>query len=374
MPPKSEDTEFLALLVHHGHLSKESAISCFQQLESGKQTLDQILLSQGFSKEKISRLRKTRAGELPEIPGFQIEERLGAGATAEVFRATEIKTGKPVAIKVLRSELAQDIISRTRFLREAKMLLELQHDSVVKGFRVAKTHPPDAPEGPAGDMYLLIMEFIPGSTLLDLVAKNKTFAEEDALYIVLQAARGLEYLRSQGMVHRDIKPGNIMITPDNRVKLIDLGFASSAGETDTMRKDTTVGTVQYISPEQAQGIRDLDSRADIYSLGVTLYHLVIGELPFTGKEDSEVLRKQVMESLSSAALKGRKISPHLHYFIEKMMAKEREIRYQNPQELIADIETQIQGRKSLEFDPQAKNESTLQAPKDLFGKKPKDSR
>jgi serine/threonine-protein kinase len=115
--------------------------------------------------------------------------------------------------------------------------------------------------------------------------------------------------------------------------------------------DTTVGTVAYISPEQARGESDLDVRSDIYSLGATLYQLVVGELPFAGHDNHEVLAAQILASLSSEVLKSRRISPHMHYFIEKMMAKEREVRYQSPTELIADIEQQIHGKKTLDFDP-----------------------
>lgn len=366
MPTKQQETEFLALLVHRGHLNKEQGLQCFQAMEKGV-GLDATLQAMGFSPEKIARLRRTRAGEIPEIPGYQVLERVGSGATAEVYKAKDAKTGQIVAIKLLHENLCRDVIGRTRFLREAKLLLELEHESVVKGVRVAKFKPPEGPEDL--EVYLFVMEFIDGATLLDLISAKKTFDEDAALFIVLQAAKGLEYLKSKGVVHRDIKPGNIMITPQNRVKLIDLGFASNAAAGEEMRKDTTLGTVQYISPEQAQGLQSVDSRADIYSLGVTLYHLVVGELPFTGSDQSEILRKQIVESLSSPMLKGRNISPHMHYFIEKMMAKEREIRYQNPQELIADIERTIQGKKSLTFDPGAGAKPAVTPPKDLFGKK-----
>src|SRR5262249_47004838 len=142
---------------------------------------------------------------------------------------------------------------------------------------------------------------------------------------------------------------------ENTVKLCDLGFASTAGGSDG-ESDTTVGTVAYISPEQARGRTDIDIRSDIYSLGVTLYHMVIGELPFQGSDDSEVLAKQILESLSSEELKGRGISDHLHYFIQKMMAKKREIRYADPAALISDISEHIRGKKTLTYNPLAASE------------------
>jgi serine/threonine-protein kinase len=121
-----------------------------------------------------------------------------------------------------------------------------------------------------------------------------------------------------------------------------------------VKTDSAVGTVEYLSPEQARGGAAADLRSDIYSLGATLFHLVIGRLPFEGSDNEEVLRKQVMDSLSSPELKGRDLSPHLHYFIEKMMAKEAEVRHQSWDELIGDIAKQIAGRESLDFEAQVR--------------------
>jgi serine/threonine-protein kinase len=200
-----------------------------------------------------------------------------------------------------------------------------------------------------------------------------TFNEDAALYIILQAARALEFMRTQNILHRDIKPGNIMLTRENTVKLIDLGFATIVGGETGGESDSTLGTVQYISPEQARGQTDLDVRSDIYSLGATLYQLVVGELPFSGEDSEEIMAKQILESLSSPALKNRgKISPHMHYFIEKMMAKEREIRYQSPLELIEDIENTIRGKKTLTYRPDLEglDEGLVDAPYDLIDKGP----
>ena len=125
--------------------------------------------------------------------------------------------------------------------------------------------------------------------------------------------------------------------------LIDLGFAG-AGMEGRHDSESTLGTPAYLAPEQARGEDDLDARADIYSLGATLYHLVIGKLPFQAGDDQEMLRKQVLEGLSGAALKGGDVSPSLHYFIEKMMAKDRESRYANASELIEDIEAHMKSQ------------------------------
>jgi serine/threonine-protein kinase len=150
-----------------------------------------------------------------------------------------------------------------------------------------------------------------------------------------------------------VKPGNIMLAGDGRLKLIDLGFAGRPDQAANP-EDSAVGTVQYLSPEQARGGAIADMRSDIYSLGVTLFHLVVGRLPFQSSDDQEVLRMQVMQSLSSPELKSRGLSHHLHYFIEKMMAKDLEARYQSWSELIDDVRGQIEGRDSLDFERNAR--------------------
>jgi len=178
-----------------------------------------------------------------------------------------------------------------------------------------------------------------GETLEDQLLRGDRFDEVDALRIVHAVASALAYLKNEGFVHRDLKPGNLMRDGQGAVRLIDLGFAVQVG--NATESDVTVGTVEYIAPEQARGESGLDSRADIYSLGATLYHLVVGEPPFAGEDNQEVLLKQVMAELSSEKIKALDLSPQLHYFIEKMMAKDREIRYQEPAEVVADLEEKL---------------------------------
>ncbi|MBL8693100.1 MAG: serine/threonine protein kinase [Planctomycetes bacterium] len=358
--PSREELEFLALLVHRGKLTHEQAGEAMREAQSAQARLDSTLIRLGwFTREKLEELRKNDGEDLPDVPGHIVIERIGIGGTARVYRARERQSsrdlggreagGREVALKILNPELALDALARERFIAEGRLLCDLDHPSIVKGYRVAHF----TPRSGGDPVYLLSMELVKGKTLLEHLHAKQSFDEDTALAAVLAAARGLDYLRSRGIVHRDIKPGNLMIGEGGVVKLIDLGFAqSSAAETAASAPaDTTVGTVHYLSPEQARGEGDLDVRSDIYSLGVTLFHLVVGELPFQGEAPSEVIRKHVLEGLSSPALKGRRISPHVHYFIEKMMAKEREIRYGSPSELIRDIERTTAGKKSADFKP-----------------------
>ncbi|TAH38928.1 MAG: serine/threonine protein kinase [Planctomycetota bacterium] len=325
-PDAGNDQEFLALLVHRGFLDKAQALRVLARTDNDG--FEPALAGETrWDASRIAYLRRTRAMSEPDIPGYVVERRLGAGGTSEVFAARCKADGRAVALKILRPALAADPLAVRRFLDEARLLQRLTHPAIVRGARVFKFM----------DTYVLEMERVSGRTLDEHLADGRTFDEDTALSLVMQVASALEYMRQQGVVHRDLKPGNLMIDGAGRVKIIDLGFAGRGleGRADAC---STLGTPAYLSPEQARGQDDLDCRSDIYSLGATLYHLVIGRLPFEGGDDSEILRKQVLEGLNGAALKGRSVSPSLHYFIQKMMAKEREVRYPTPAELTEDIE------------------------------------
>ncbi len=326
MSATAADQEFLALLVHRGFLPRERAVAVLQAAQvAGFEAA--LAAETGWGDDKVAFLRRTRGLAEPEIPGYRVERRVGVGGTAEVFAARRLQDHRRVALKILMPGLAADAAAVARFLEEAKLLQRLDHPAIVRGHRVFKFV----------GTYVLEMDFVAGSTLLECHEAGREFAEDEALDIVLQVARALEAMRAAGVVHRDLKPGNLMIDAKGEVKLIDLGFAG-AGMEGRASGDTTLGTPAYLAPEQAMGQDDLDARADIYSLGATLYHLVVGALPFEGESDEEVLRKQILAGLSGKALKGGRVSPRMHYFIEKMMAKDREVRYASAAELIADIE------------------------------------
>lgn len=333
-----KDVDLLALYVHRGLMSREEAQGLAGRVQRG-QALDALLESElGWEPAEIQRLRRTRGGEIPEIPGFEIGERLGTGGTADVFRAREKASRRTLALKVLKPAAAAHAPTRKGFIAEARMLETLDHPGIVHGHGVAR----------CGNLFFSKLELLEGATLLEKLEAQHHFGEAEALRIVLAAAEALRYLGERGIVHRDVKPGNVMQTRDGRTVLIDLGFATTAHARGA--EDSTVGTVAYLSPEQARGGAAADPRSDIYSLGISLFHLVVGRLPFHSSDDREVLRMQVMESLSSPELKGRGISPHVHYFIEKMVAKDAAERYQTWEELIEDVRGQLAGRDDLDFD------------------------
>ena len=337
-----EDARFLALLVHRGHLERADAEALLPALKDG-QPLDELLVSKvGWEEKKVARMRRTSAGEEPEIPGYEILGRLGLGGTAEVFSAREKKTGRTMALKILNARCTKDPRQLKQFVTEARLLERLDHPGLVGGYGVARF----------GETYFSRLEMIDGRTLLEHLDDDHTFEEGVALRILLEVAEVLQYMASEDLVHRDVKPGNIMLTNNATVKLIDLGFCAEANESNP--EDSAIGTVQYLSPEQAEGGARADLRSDIYALGVTLFQLTVGRLPFEGERDEDTLRAAVMDSLSSPELKSRGLSPHLHYFIEKMMAKEASERYQSWEELIGDISEQLEGRDSLDYEAGAK--------------------
>ena len=288
------------------------------------------------------------------LPGYQVLGKLGAGGMGIVFKALEIKTNRIVAIKMIfpKTVLNQNLFQS--FRREAQLLIKFEHPNIIRGYYVT---PPAGING----LHYLVMEYAEGDSVQNLIDQTQAQAkkitglnDELALLIIMQAANALDYLQKNNILHRDIKPDNLLLDKKKGVvKLCDLGFAQPINQLADQSNDkasTTSGTIAYMSPEQARG-QSADIRSDIYSLGATLYHMITGKTPFGSGSDMETMAKQVLADLQSNEIKNKGISPLVLYFIEKMMAKEKEIRYQTPQEVIADIKSQMDGFKSLEFHP-----------------------
>jgi serine/threonine-protein kinase len=325
----NDEMKLLAVLVHRGLVSTAAAHKALQSGAPGR-----WLVQNGVcSAVQWQQWQRSEGGTRPVLSRYDVQELLGEGGVGRVFAAVDKTDSRRVALKVLRSELAKDPQQTERFVKEARLLLDLEHGHLVKGYRVAKE----------GETIFFAMELVPGRCLQDVLAEQGRLDEESALEIVVEVASAIDALHARGLVHRDVKPGNILWSEERGAVLIDLGFAvmqnAQAGG------DTTAGTVHYIAPEQARGSTQLDVRADIYALGATLYHLVTGSLPFPGKTSEEVLAKQVLESLSGERIRALQLSPQLHYFLEKMMAKDPELRFQNPKQLQQEIEAFLAQRR-----------------------------
>ena len=337
------DIELASLLFRSGILTQEEIQSALGYqgtlLTKGTvQSLVDILVERSllpedsavtFSEEPLEKLQP--------FPDYEMFEFIGDGASARVYRGRHKARDLEVAVKVLHPEQELQRKSLKRFMREAHLLCKLRHDNIVRGYEVRKVN----------GFRFVSMEWVPGNTVLEEIDRRGMIDGPTALHIARQIASALAYLHAKGIVHRDIKPGNVLIDPACNAKLIDLGLCHLTAQEATESEGTTVGTVGYISPEQAKG-GEVDVRSDIYSLGVSLYHMVVGEVPFSGDDDFEVMSKQIMQSLTSDRMKSLNISPHVHYCIEKMMAKEKEMRFQHPDEIVADISGYLD---SIDFKP-----------------------
>ena len=281
-----------------------------------------------------------RTGPLT-IPGYQFIEKLGKGSTGIVYKGRQIGVDRIVAVKVLLDALAQNKEFITRFDREAKIAAKLSHNNIVNAI--------DA--GEVNGYHYFVMEYVEGHTVKDDLDKHKVFEEKAALEIVMAVALALKHAHQRGVIHRNIKPANVILTEDGGVKLADLGLARlTADEKWAMAEaGMAIGTPYYISPEQVRGQVDVDIRTDIYSLGVTLYHMVTGCVPYGGDTPSEVMRKHVDKNVTFTPPDhiNTKLSAGIGMVVETMMAKNRDNRYRNPDDLILDLKCLIQGESPM---------------------------
>jgi len=276
-----------------------------------------------------------------EIPGYQVLERLGKGSMGVVLKARQTSVDRIVAVKILLDALAQNKEFIKRFDREAKIAAKLSHNNVVNAI--------DA--GEVNGHHYFVMEYVEGGTIKDTLDKKEVFEEKAALNIVLAVAEALQHAHQRGLIHRDIKPENVILTKDGGVKLADLGLARLTADEKWAMSEAgmAIGTPYYISPEQVRGQVDVDIRADIYSLGATLYHMVTGQVPYDGETAAEVMRKHVDKNtfITPPDHLNTKLSSGLGVVVETMMAKNRENRYRNPDDLILDLKCLQQGESPM---------------------------
>ncbi len=257
---------------------------------------------------------------------YEILERIGTGGMAIVYKAKCHRLNRLVAIKILKSDLAQNEEFRRRFNAESQAVAQLSHPNIVSVYDVSR----------GGDMEYIVMELIDGITLRQYMEKRGQLNWRESLHFITQIMRGLSHAHSRGIIHRDIKPQNIMVLRDGSVKVADFGIACLADSAQTLTQEA-LGSVHYISPEQARGDRP-DARSDIYSSGVVLYEMLTGRLPFEGESAVSV----AIQHLSSIPLAPREINPDIPEQLElicmKAMAPDLEHRYQSADAMIADLE------------------------------------
>ena len=280
---------------------------------------------------------------------YEILEILGEGGMAFVYKARDMQLERFVAIKTLKPNYVNQETFVDRFKREAKTAANLNHPNIVQIF-----------DWGIEDEPYFVMEYIEGNTLTSIITKNRTISLSDILFIGAQVSSGLHAAHQKGLVHRDIKPGNIMITPDGKVKVTDFGIVSLQNEeSDITKTGSILGTASYISPEQAQG-KPVSIESDLYSLGTVLYELITGKAPFSGDSPISTATKHLTEKPEKPSLFRRDIPKGVENAILKLLEKATYDRFKSAEDLRA---TLLQQRKTLQSEQTRENLVDLTNPK-----------
>ena len=341
------DTEVGRVVVESGLATRSEIEFCREQQKQSsdpnQRSLADLLVEHSFiTINQAKRIRSQideRKGS--QIPGYQLLGMLGKGAMAKVYKAKQISLDRIVAVKVLPKRSSDNIEFVERFYKEGKAAARLSHNNIVQAIDVGSS-----PEG----YHFFVMEYVEGKTLYDQmqpapVGEGRAFTEQEALDVVIQITDALAHAHQRGLIHRDVKPKNILLTPQGVAKLTDLGLARATDDKDAAESEAgkAYGTPYYISPEQIRGDVDIDYRADIYSLGATLYHMVTWKPPFDGETPSAVMHKHLKQPLVPADHVNTSLSAGIGEIIDTAMAKDREERYRTTEDMLEDLEAVRRG-------------------------------
>ena len=343
----SYDTIFGKMAVEQGFCTEAELHRSLEEMESRRKVnptmLKDLMVDLGYvtntQAERLKTSIKLSKVAAHQIPGYKIQGKLGAGAMAVVYKAKQLSLNRTVAIKVLPKRFSENPEYVERFYKEGQAAGKFNHNNIVQAFDV----------GEAGGYHYFVMEYVEGKTIYEDLATGKVFDEDEALDIIIQVAHALNHAHSCGLIHRDVKPKNIMINTDGVVKLADMGLARETTDIETAQTEAgkAYGTPYYIAPEQIRGKIDIDGRADIYGLGATLYHMVTGRVPFMADNPSDVMRKHLREQLIPPDHINTMLSAGISEVIEVMMAKRKGDRYNNVEELLTDLEAVRNGQPPL---------------------------
>ncbi len=254
---------------------------------------------------------------------YQLEERLGSGGMAVVYRARDLTLERKVAIKVLREDFSNDPAFRERFHQEAKAVANLSHTSIVTIHDFGLY---------AGQLFI-VMEYVPGKDLKSIIVERSPFTIEETIPLMIQACAGIGYAHRAGLVHCDVKPQNMLVTPDKRLKVADFGIARALASIHPEEKSEVVwGSPHYFSPEQAAGAAPTPA-SDVYSLGVVMYEMLTGRLPFSGTTPTELSRQHRLEPPPPLSHFGITVPDILEQIITKVLSKEPSARYRTADQL-----------------------------------------
>lgn len=271
---------------------------------------------------------KTQERGLPKISGYRIIDVLGKGGMGTVYRAEQVSLHRQVALKVLKQEQTSDPAFIAQFIAEARAAAKLQHPNVVSVFDVEHD----------GDTYFYAMELMHEGSCEDWLKQNGVMPVDRALQVVADAAAGLAYAESLGIVHRDIKPDNLMLDQHGAIKIADLGLASQASDVVGER---AIGTPHFMAPEQVLN-KELDHRTDLYALGCTFYRLITGKTPFRGQTVKDILRAQVKDQAEPASRANPDVPQDVAAIIQRLMAKNPNDRFQTANDLLEELELLLQ--------------------------------
>jgi len=313
-------------------------------------TLADVLVQQGVltpaQKETVEKKAQAQKGAT-QLLHYKLVKKLGEGGMGAVYLAEDTKLARKVAVKVLPKKFNDNVELLKRFRREAEAAGTLKHPNIVGAYDF----------GEDAGWHFYVMEFCEGEGLDALLKRDRMLPIPRALDLTLQVARGLKFAHDHGIIHRDVKPANIMLTRDGTAKILDLGLSKNIEEAELSFKTVSgavLGTPHYISPEQAQGEKKIDGRTDIYSLGATFYHFLTGQTPFDGATIFEILSKQVTAQLPNPQDLREEIPEGIITVLRRMMAKDPNDRYRDCGELIVDLEQVVAGKtpRSEVLDPQ----------------------
>jgi serine/threonine-protein kinase len=335
------DTEVGKVVIDLGLATRTELDFCREQQKQSsdpnQRSLADLLVENGFI--TINQAKRIR-GQMDErkssqLPGYHIMGKLGKGAMATVYKARQISLDRVVAVKVLPKKMSESSEFVDRFYKEGRAAARLSHNNIVQAIDVGST--PDA-------LHYFAMEYVEGPTLYDImqpppVGQGRHFTEAEALDICIQMADALAHAHRRGLIHRDVKPKNILLTPQGVAKLTDLGLARATDDKLAAESEAgkAYGTPYYISPEQIRGDVDIDFRADIYSLGATMYHLVTGRPPFEGDTPTAVMHKHLKQALVPPDHINTHLTSGVGEIIEVAMAKNRDERYASTEDLLEDL-------------------------------------
>jgi serine/threonine protein kinase/formylglycine-generating enzyme required for sulfatase activity len=332
--------ELLAFLLEHGFLTpdqvQEVGGAGATRFADARALAAELMERKWLTAYQANKLLPGRGGDLLVGP-YRLLDRLGEGGMAQVFRAHHVNMDRVVALKIIPRERLSNPTAVARFYREVKAVAKLSHPNVVTAFEANQ----------AGETHFLAMELVDGIDLAKLVQQSGALPIPQACEYIRQAALGLQHAHERGLVHRDIKPGNLMVTrpsPDEPpvIKILDFGLARFESETAQATRLTQlgkiVGTVDYIAPEQAENAQTADIRADIYGLGCSLFYLLTGNPPFTGKDAVERIGARLLGGPPSVRRSRPEVSRDLENVVAQMMARRPADRYQTPGEVAKALE------------------------------------